>query len=211
MKNKMWILILVLIVIILAIVIAIFITRNQKTKVNEIASEDAMDTNNIGNLNTINNVVQNDNQVFNNEEQISTQETQTTSQTEETNNGSDNMNNEEIRVNLIVNNKTFSATLENNETTRKLIEMFPMTLNMSEMNSNEKYNYLDSNLPTNTTSPRTINAGDIKLYGNNCLVVFYKTFSTPYSYTNLGKVDNVNDFINELGRGNVNIRFELAE
>lgn len=209
MKNKKWVLILVLIVII-AIAIVVFITRNQETKVNEIASENVIDTTNIEDFNTIDNEVQNSIQTSNGEE-ISADEIQTNTQTEETNNGSDNMNNEEIRVNLIVNNKTFSATLENNETTRKLIEMFPMTLNMSEMNSNEKYNYLDSNLPTNTTSPRTINAGDIKLYGNNCLVVFYKTFSTPYSYTNLGKVDNVNDFINELGRGNVNIRFELAE
>ena len=209
MKNKKLVLILVLIVI-LVIAIAVFITKNQETKVNEIASENVIDTTNIEDFNTIDNEVQNNIQTSNDEE-ISTDEIQTNTQTEETNNGSDNMNNEEIRVNLIVNNKTFSATLENNETTRKLIEMFPMTLNMSEMNSNEKYNYLDSNLPTNTTSPRTINAGDIKLYGNNCLVVFYKTFSTPYSYTNLGKVDNVNDFINELGRGNVNIRFELAE
>ena len=209
MKNKKWVLILVLIVIIV-IAIVVVITRNQETKVNEIASENVIDTTNIEDFNTIDNEVQNNIQTSADEE-ISTDEIQTNTQTEETNNGSDNMNNEEIRVNLIVNNKTFSATLENNETTRKLIEMFPMTLNMSEMNSNEKYNYLDSNLPTNTTSPRTINAGDIKLYGNNCLVVFYKTFSTPYSYTNLGKVDNVNDFINELGRGNVNIRFELAE
>lgn len=209
MKNKKWVLILVLIVI-MVIAIVVVITRNQETKVNEIASENVIDTTNIEDFNTIDNEVQNNIQTSNDEE-ISTDEIQTNTQTEETNNGSDNMNNEEIRVNLIVNNKTFSATLENNETTRKLIEMFPMTLNMSEMNSNEKYNYLDSNLPTNTTSPRTINAGDIKLYGNNCLVVFYKTFSTPYSYTNLGKVDNVNDFINELGRGNVNIRFELAE
>ena len=194
----------------MVIAIVVVITRNQETKVNEIASENVIDTTNIEDFNTIDNEVQNSIQTSNGEE-ISADEIQTNTQTEETNNGSDNMNNEEIRVNLIVNNKTFSATLENNETTRKLIEMFPMTLNMSEMNSNEKYNYLDSNLPTNTTSPRTINAGDIKLYGNNCLVVFYKTFSTPYSYTNLGKVDNVNDFINELGRGNVNIRFELAE
>ena len=84
-----------------------------------------------------------------------------------------------------------------------------MTLNMSDLHSNEKYNYLDSSLPTNTTSPRRINAGDIKLYGNSCLVVFYKSFSTPYSYTNLGSVDNVNDFVKELGNGSVNIRFEL--
>lgn len=124
-----------------------------------------------------------------------------------------NMNNqnENIKINLTVNNKTFSATLENNETTRELTQMFPMTIQMSDLNSNEKYNYLDTNLTTNASRVSRINAGDIKLFGSNCLVVFYESFNTSYSYTNLGKVDNANDFVNELGRGSVAITFELAE
>lgn len=121
------------------------------------------------------------------------------------------MNNEEIKINLIVNNKTFTATLENNQTVQELIQNFPMTLNMSDLHSNEKYNYLNSSLTTNSSIPRMINAGDIKLYGNNCLVVFYDDFRNSYSYTNLGKVDNVDDFIAELGNGSVSITFELAE
>ena len=154
------------------------------------------------------------------ENTIDETQNQESPQTEETNNeenssiGSDNMmnnQNEEIKINLIVNNKTYSATLENNETTRELTTMFPMTLNMSEMNSNEKYNYLDTALTTNSSRPNRINAGDIKLYGNDCLVVFYKSFNTVYSYTDLGRVDNVNDFVSELGSGSVTITFELAE
>ena len=121
------------------------------------------------------------------------------------------MNNEEIKINLIVNNKTFTANLENNQTVQELIQNFPMTLNMSDLHSNEKYNYLNSSLTTNSSIPRMINAGDIKLYGNNCLVVFYDDFRNSYSYTNLGKVDNVDDFIAELGNGSVSITFELAE
>ncbi len=121
------------------------------------------------------------------------------------------MNNEEIKINLIVNNKTFTATLENNQTVQELIQNFPMTLNMSDLHSNEKYNYLNSSLTTNSSIPRMINAGDIKLYGNNCLVVFYDDFRNSYSYTNLGKVDNVDEFVAELGSGSVNITFELAE
>ena len=113
--------------------------------------------------------------------------------------------------NLIVNNKTFSATLENNETTRELTAMLPLTLDMSDLNSNEKYNYLDTNLTTNGSRVNRINAGDIKLFGSNCLVVFYESFNTSYSYTNLGRVDNANDFVSELGSGSVTITFELAE
>ena len=121
------------------------------------------------------------------------------------------MNNEEIKINLIVNNKTFTATLENNQTVQELIQNFPMTLNMSDLHSNEKYNYLNSSLTTNSSIPRMMNAGDIKLYGNNCLVVFYDDFRNSYSYTNLGKVDNVDEFVAELGNGSVSITFELAE
>ena len=129
------------------------------------------------------------------------------------NNGeSETMNNqsEEMKINLIVNNRTFSATLNNNETVRQLVQMFPMTLNMSDLHANEKYNYLNSSFTTNSNKPNRINAGDIKLYGNNCLVVFYESFSNSYSYTDLGKVDNVNDFITQLGSGSIDIRFELA-
>ena len=120
------------------------------------------------------------------------------------------MNSEEIRINLIINNKYFTATLENNKTVQELIQNFPMTLNMSDLHSNEKYNYLDSSLTTNSTIPSMIYAGDIKLYGNNCLVVFYDDFKNSYSYTNLGKIDNVEEFVSELVSGSVNIRFELA-
>ena len=119
--------------------------------------------------------------------------------------------NEEILINLVVNNKTFSATLEKNETTQELVSMFPITLNMSDLNSNEKYIYLNTDLTTNASRQSRINAGDIKLFGSNCLVVFYESFNTSYSYTNLGKVNNAKDFISELGKGSVNITFEIAK
>lgn len=122
-----------------------------------------------------------------------------------------NNQNEEIKINLTLNNKTFSATLENNVTTKELVSMFPMTLNMSELNSNEKYNYLDTDLTTNASRQSRINAGDIKLFGSNCLVVFYESFNTSYSYTNLGKVDDANGFVKELGNGSVTITFDVAK
>ena len=122
------------------------------------------------------------------------------------------MNNqsEDVKINLIVNHKTFTATLNHNETVNELISMFPMTLHMSDLHANEKYNYLSSSLTANSNTPERIHAGDIKLFGNNCLVVFYDSFSTLYSYTDLGKVDDVDGFVSELGRGDITITFELV-
>lgn len=134
-----------------------------------------------------------------------------TENTQSTSEGVESMDNQsEIKINLIVNNKTFSGTLNNNQTTQELIQHFPMILDMSDLNSNEKYNYLDYKLTTNSSRPSKINVGDIKLYGDNCLVIFYESFFNSYSYTDLGRVDDVDDFISELGKDTVTIKFELA-
>ena len=82
--------------------------------------------------------------------------------------------------------------------------MLPVEYNMNELNGNEKYVNLDNTLTTNSYNPKHIEAGDIMLYGNNCLVVFYKSFDTQYSYTKIGHVENLSD----LGKENITIKFE---
>lgn len=82
-----------------------------------------------------------------------------------------------------------------------------MTLNMSELNGNEKYHYLNSTLPTNAACPGTIQNGDILLYGNNCIVVFYKRFTTSYSYTKIGRITDPSALESAAGSGSVAIDF----
>ncbi len=72
----------------------------------------------------------------------------------------------------------FKATLANNVAAKAFQALLPLTVNMTELNGNEKYYDLSTSLPVNATNPGTIQSGDLMLWGNKTLVVFYKTFST---------------------------------
>ena len=115
-----------------------------------------------------------------------------------------------MRLNIKVGDKNFTATLESNNTTKSLLEKLPLTINMSELHGNEKYYYFDESLPTNSQSIRNINTGDLMLYGSDCLVLFYKSFSTSYSYTRLGHIDNPQGLADVVGSGNITVTFEVA-
>ncbi|MDE7242524.1 MAG: hypothetical protein K2O18_00900 [Oscillospiraceae bacterium] len=114
-----------------------------------------------------------------------------------------------MAITLTVGEQAFSATLLNNETAKEFAAMLPMTLDMSELNGNEKYFYMDDSLPTNAEQPGQIHTGDLMLYGDSCLVLFYKTFSSGYSYTRLGHMDAPSGLAEALGVGNVTVAFSL--
>ena len=97
-----------------------------------------------------------------------------------------------INITLSMGQKIFQAKLDDNAAARAFIKLLPVTLDMSELNGNEYYKYLDISLPVQSLKPKAISAGDIKLYGSDCVVIFYKSFTTSYSYTPLGKIINVN-------------------
>jgi len=122
------------------------------------------------------------------------------------NNGDNDMQNGKIKIK--VNSKTFTATLLDNNAAKAFKEMLPLTINMVELNGNEKYFDLSKNLPANSSNPGTIQNGDIMLYGSRTLVLFYKTFSTSYSYTRLGSIDDTSGLAAALGTGNVTITYE---
>ncbi len=113
------------------------------------------------------------------------------------------------KITIKVNSQVFTATLLDNNAAKALKEMLPLTINMVELNNNEKYYDLPNSLPTKPFNPITINNGDLMLYGSKTLVLFYKTFSTSYSYTKLGTVNDTTGLALALGSGNVTVTFAL--
>ena len=109
----------------------------------------------------------------------------------------------EKNLSLQVNGKTFKITLDPNETSQSLRKLLPLKITMEELNGNEKYHYLESMLPSNPTRVEKIESEDIMLYGDNCLVLFYEDFTTSYSYTRIGKIENTEGLKEALGSGNV--------
>ena len=111
---------------------------------------------------------------------------------------------------ITINGQVFTATLYDNETAAALKEKLPLSLDMSELNGNEKYNYLPFTLPTNAGNPGQIHAGDIMLYGSDCLVLFYESFPTGYSYTPIGRINNSSGLADTVGHGGIQVTFALA-
>lgn len=110
---------------------------------------------------------------------------------------------------IIIGDNHFTAILESNAAANEFKKMLPLTISMRDLNSNEKFFDLSNNLSPNASNPRTINEGDLMLWGSNTLVLFYKTFNTSYKYTRLGKIENPSGLSQALGSGNVTVTFEL--
>lgn len=111
------------------------------------------------------------------------------------------------KIKIQAGDKTFTATLLENEASVKFQSLLPITVTMTDLNSNEKYYRLPQNLPTNASNPGTIQNGDLMLWGANTVVIFYESFSTSYPYTRLGKIDDPNGLKEALGTGDVKVVF----
>ncbi|MDR1903305.1 MAG: hypothetical protein LBQ88_13630 [Treponema sp.] len=106
-----------------------------------------------------------------------------------------------IKITILVGSKSWTVTLYDNAAAQALIDQMPLTLNMSEMNGNEKYYYLPDKLPADSRRVGNIRAGDLMLYGSDCLVLFYQSFSSSYSYTRLGYIEDTSGLAEALGGG----------
>jgi hypothetical protein len=114
-----------------------------------------------------------------------------------------------LKLKITIGTSAFTATLYNNTTVTALKTRLPMTINMRELNGNEKYVDLPHNLPADASNPGTIQAGDLMLYGSSTFVFFYKSFPTSYSYTPMARIDDTSGLTAALGSGNITVTLAL--
>ncbi len=112
-----------------------------------------------------------------------------------------------MNIKISVGGKVFEAALEDNAAAQEFYKMLPLEIKMNELNGNEKYFRLNKNLPSNDKRAGNISAGDLMLWSSNTVVIFYKNFSSSYSYTRLGKILNPAGLADAAGGGNVSVKF----
>ena len=114
-------------------------------------------------------------------------------------------------VKVQINEDIFDVELENNSAAQELIkelEKGNITVNATEYGGFEKVGELGFSLPTSDENIGTA-PGDIVLYQGDKISLFYGSHS--WSYTKLGKIDNVdsNKLKEVLGSGDVTLEFTL--
>ena len=110
-------------------------------------------------------------------------------------------------MNILVGSIMLAVALENNPTAAAISEKLPLTVEMAELNGNEKYVYLPFSLPSAPEPVGIIKAGDVMLFGDDCLVIFYQNFKTSYTYTRIGRIEKAESLFEILKRGKVSVTF----
>lgn len=117
--------------------------------------------------------------------------------------------NEAMKVNVQAGDSLFTATLEDNSAAAAFMELMekePVVIRMSDYSGFEKVGALGTGLPADN-SQTTTQPGDIVLYNGNQIVIFYG--SNSWSYTRLGKIDDLTGWEDALGSGDVTVTFSM--
>src|SRR4051795_11693273 len=113
------------------------------------------------------------------------------------------------KITIRIGDKAFAATLSDSPTAAAFVKLLPLSITMPELNGNEKFARLSTNVPVHASTPASIRTGDLMLYGSNTLVLFYKSFRTTHSYTVIGRIDDPAGLEVALGGRDIAVVFAL--
>lgn len=112
---------------------------------------------------------------------------------------------------LQIGDSSFTVILESNEAVDAFADMMkdaPIVIQMSDYSGFEKVGSLGTSLPT-SNQQTTTQSGDIVLYNGSQIVIFYG--SNSWSYTRLGKIDDLSGWEDALGSGDVTVTFSIEK
>ncbi|CAH8209488.1 MULTISPECIES: cyclophilin-like fold protein [Vibrio] len=108
---------------------------------------------------------------------------------------------------ITIGNHRFKASLIKAPAASEFSAMLPLTLNMDDLNNNEKHAQLPKSISTDEHRPKRIHNGDLMLWGNRTIVIFYKDFDTSYAYTRIGHIEDPSQLQQVLGQNEVSVIF----
>ena len=109
---------------------------------------------------------------------------------------------------LVIDGEEYPVEWEENESVEVLKELCPLTVKMSMYGGFEQVGSLGESLPRNDEQITT-EYGDIVLYSENQIVVFYG--SNTWAYTRLGHIDMTQEELTDLlGNGDVEITLDCS-
>lgn len=114
-------------------------------------------------------------------------------------------------VNVSIGERVFQLQLVDSPASHEFTDRLPLTIEMIDVNQNEKYARLDAGLTRHDEIAHQIEEGDVKLWSGDGLVIFYESFESSYAYTNLGYIVNTEGLKESLGQGDVRVSFTLAQ
>lgn len=103
----------------------------------------------------------------------------------------------------------FTATLYDNAAVNEFVDMMkegPVSIDMNDYSGFEKVGSLGKTLSAEDKQTTT-EPGDIVLYNKNQIVMFYG--SNSWSYTRIGKIDDLSGWKEALGSGSITAIFSL--
>ena len=114
-----------------------------------------------------------------------------------------------MKMKMEINGFSFTATLAENAAVDALVDWLeegPVTLELSDYAGFEKVGPLGRSLPASDRQTTT-HAGDIVLYQGDQIVLFYG--SNSWSYTRLGRIDDLTGWEDALGGGDVTVTLSM--
>ena len=115
----------------------------------------------------------------------------------------------EMKIRITVGDRQLTATLENNATTRAIVEQMPMTLHMMDLYGREMcYRYGAYALPTDNMRDDNYAVGDIAYWApGGSLVILYEQNGEKFSRQHLGHIDSGVEVFKTTG--DTDVTFEL--